>query len=81
MFWAVNDSRVEIVKFLLNEGFSDTQVDIRGNSALHYAITNDFLEIAEVLPSNRKKLEMEVFGTNSFRVETLFQNSLSSSER
>lgn len=57
LFWAVNDNRVDIVKLLLEEGFNETQLDVRGNNVLTYAREHNYHKIIECFPSQQDAME------------------------
>lgn len=67
MFWAVNDGRTEVVKYLLQQEYSDKDVDVRENTVLDYAIAKDYIDIADLLPSNkREKTVLGSLGATNF---------------
>lgn len=80
LFWAVNDNRAEIVELLLEEGFNESQVDVRGNTALSYAKKHNNQKIAQLLFPSQQDVREEVYCSSSNNFELVFEN-LQSGER
>lgn len=57
MFWAVNDNKPEVVGFLLEEGFTESQLDVRNNTPLSYALANDYLKVVDLFPSQQQNFD------------------------
>ena len=49
LHYAVINNNLEIIRYLLQNGFSPNQADIDGNTPLHCAIDNSFSECADLL--------------------------------
>lgn len=67
------------MKLLIEEGFRETQLDIRNNTVLSYAVENDFIKIIELFPSQQNNVE-RIYNSDFKDFESIFQN-LKNSQR
>lgn len=71
----MNDNRPEVVKILIEAGLNVDKVDVRGNKPLHYAVTQDFDDVANLLPSDQNKETCFFVYDNLLQFEEIFEDA------
>ncbi|CAH1115420.1 unnamed protein product [Psylliodes chrysocephalus] len=72
LFWAVNNNEVDVFKYLLEEDLEFTTPDVRGNTPLDIAKSNDFTEIVDLLSNEENDEIFHVMDANVLSFEEMF---------
>ncbi|XP_028138661.1 ankyrin repeat, SAM and basic leucine zipper domain-containing protein 1 [Diabrotica virgifera virgifera] len=72
LFWAVNGNSVDMVEFLLEEGFEYMVSDIRNNTPLDIAKNNGFTDIINLFPQETDHEILNIIDSNMLSYEEIF---------
>ncbi|CAG9833964.1 unnamed protein product [Diabrotica balteata] len=81
LFWAVNGNSVDLVQFLLEEGFEYMVSDIRNNSPLDIAKNNGFTDIINLFPQETDYEILNIIDNNMLSFEEIFKKSTLNNDR
>lgn len=72
LFWAVNGGHPEVVKELLIAGLKPEKIDVRINTPLDYALSNEYEEIIKLLPAKKTAKDIYVVQEQLYDLDTIF---------
>ncbi|XP_044259259.1 ankyrin repeat, SAM and basic leucine zipper domain-containing protein 1 [Tribolium madens] len=74
LFWAINGNNLEIVEYLLKEGFNCDKTDIRGNTAAELAHSRGYQDILDFFPKDPFDEFYQYLNNNELNFEETFNN-------